>query len=115
MEVPDNNNEYKIQVPSLTVEEVMKIAEEEIKRTSEEAVKAALLETGSELAYEKEKAILFQKQNKELELYNIGLQKEVEELKRKNRNSLFTGALLGGTGGVIITSIVYFLCSSFIK
>ena len=44
------------QPDSLTIEEVMEIAEEEIERTAQEAVKAALVEVGGELAFEKERA-----------------------------------------------------------
>ena len=46
----------------------MQIAEEEIERTAQEAVKAALLETGGELAFEKERADQLEKQKLALEL-----------------------------------------------
>ena len=99
----------------LTIEDVMKIAEEEIRRTSEEAVKEALLEVGGELAYEKGRARLFEDKSNELELYNKSLQYEIEEIKEKNRKRFIAGAIAGGTGGIIITSLVFTLCSSFIK
>lgn len=93
----------------------MKIAEEEIKRTSEEAVKEALLDVGGELAYESEKAKQFEEKNTELELFNKELQADVEELKQKNKNKFMFGALVGGIGGVLVTSLVFSLVNNFIK
>ena len=93
----------------------MKIAEEEIKRTSEEAVKEALLDVGGELAYESEKAKQFEEMNTELELFNKELQADVEELKQKNKNKFMFGALFGGIGGVLVTSLVFSLFNNFIK
>ena len=90
---------------SLTIEEVMQIAEEEIERTAQEAVKAALLETGGELAFEKERADQLEKQKLALELEN----KNLKEAAEKKKNQFFYGALIGGTGGVIITSLVFSL------
>ena len=93
----------------------MKIAEEEIRRTSEEAVKEVLIEVGGQLAYEKEKARQLEIYKNELELYNKELQVEIQELQSINKNRFMVGALLGGTVGIVITSIVFALCSTFIK
>ena len=87
----------------LTIEEVMEIAEEEIERTAQEAVKAALLETGGELAFEKERADQLEKQKLALELEN----KKLKEAAEKKKNQFFYGALIGGAGGVVITSLVF--------
>ena len=85
----------------LTIEEVMEIAEEEIERTAQEAVKAALLEVGGELAFEKERADQLEAAKVNLELENKKLKAEVQ----KKQNQFFYGALIGGTGGVIVTSL----------
>ena len=89
----------------LTIEEVMEIAEEEIERTAQEAVKAAMLEVGGELAYEKERADQLEKTKEALELEN----KKLKEEAQKKQNQFFYGALIGGTGGVVITSLVFSL------
>ena len=89
----------------LTIEEVMEIAEEEIERTAQEAVKAAMLEVGGELAYEKERADQLEKAKEALELEN----KKLKEEAQKKQNQFFYGALIGGTGGVVITSLVFSL------
>ena len=89
----------------LTIEEVMEIAEEEIERTAQEAVKAAMLEVGGELAYEKERA-------DQLEAAKLALEAENKKLKdeaQKKQNQFFYGALIGGAGGVVITSLVFSL------
>ena len=99
------------QQPQLTIEEVMEIAEEEIERTAQEAVKAALLEVGGELAFEKERADQMEAAKLNLELENQKLKKE---LSKKN-NQFFYGALIGGTGGVIVTSLVFGLVMGFCK
>ena len=91
----------------LTIEEVMEIAEEEIERTAQEAVKAAMLEVGGELAYEKERADQLEAAKLNLELENKKLKAEVQ----KKNNQFFYGALIGGTGGVIITSLVFGIIS----
>ena len=96
---------------SLTIEEVMQIAEEEIERTAQEAVKAVLLETGGELAFEKERADQFEKQKLDLELEN----RKLKEAAEKKKNQFFYGALIGGTGGVVITSLVFGLIGGFCK
>ena len=98
-------------VHELTIEEVMEIAEEEIERTAQEAVKAALLEVGGELAFEKERADQMEAAKLNLELENQKLKKE---LSKKN-NQFFYGALIGGTGGVIVTSLVFGLVMGFCK
>ena len=95
----------------LTIEEVMEIAEEEIERTAQEAVKAALLETGGELAFEKERADQLEKQKLALELEN----KKLKEAAEKKKNQFFYGALIGGTGGVVITSLVFGIIGGLIK
>ncbi len=87
----------------LTIEEVMEIAEEEIERTAQEAVKAALLEVGGDLAFEKERADELEKQKLLLEAEN----KKLKEEAQKNKDQFFYGALIGGTGGVIVTSLVF--------
>ena len=95
----------------LTIEEVMEIAEEEIERTAQEAVKAALLEVGGELAFEKERADQLEAAKINLELENKKLKAEVQ----KKNNQFFYGALIGGTGGVVITSLVFGLIGGFCK
>ena len=95
----------------LTIEEVIEIAEEEIERTAQEAVKAALLETGGELAFEKERADQLEKQKLALELEN----KKLKEAAEKKKNQFFYGALIGGTGGVVITSLVFGIIGGLIK
>ena len=95
----------------LTIEEVMEIAEEEIERTAQEAVKAALLETGGELAFEKERADQLEKQKLALELEN----KKLKEAAEKKKNQFFYGALIGGTGGVVITSLVFGIIGGLCK
>ena len=89
----------------------MQIAEEEIERTSQEAVKAAILETGGELAFEKERADQMEAAKLALEAENKKLKAEVQ----KKQNHFFYGALIGGTGGVVITSLVFGLVSSLCK
>ena len=89
----------------------MEIAEEEIERTAQEAVKAAILETGGELAFEKERADQMEAAKLVLETENKKLKAEVQ----KKQNQFFYGALIGGTGGVVITSLVFGLVSSLCK
>ena len=89
----------------------MQIAEEEIERTAQEAVKAAILETGGELAFEKERADQMEAAKLALEAENKKLKAEVQ----KKQNQFFYGALIGGTGGVVITSLVFGLVSSLCK
>ena len=95
----------------LTIEEVMEIAEEEIERTAQEAVKAALLEVGGELAFEKERADQLEAAKVNLEIENKKLKAEVQ----KKNNQFFYGALIGGTGGVIVTSLVIGLIMGICK
>ena len=95
----------------LTIEEVMEIAEEEIERTAQEAVKAALVEVGGELAFEKERADEMEKAKLALEIENKKLKAEVQ----KKNNQFFYGALIGGTGGVIVTSLVFGLISGLCR
>ena len=95
----------------LTIEEVMEIAEEEIERTAQEAVKAALLEVGGELAFEKERADQLEAAKINLEMENQKLKAEVQ----KKQNQFFYGALIGGTGGVIVTSMVFGLIMGICK
>ena len=99
------------QQPQLTIEEVMEIAEEEIERTAQEAVKAALVEVGGELAFEKERA-------DQMEAAKLALENENKKLKaevQKKNNQFFYGALIGGTGGVVITSLVFGLLMGVMK
>ena len=89
----------------------MEIAEEEIERTAQEAVKAALLEVGGELAFEKERA-------DQMEAAKLALENENKKLKaevQKKNNQFFYGALIGGTGGVVITSLVFGIIGGLIK
>ena len=95
----------------LTIEEVMEIAEEEIERTAQEAVKAAILEVGGELAFEKERADQMEAAKLALEAEN----KKLKEAAQKKQNQFFYGALIGGTGGVIVTSLVFGLVMGFCK
>ena len=95
----------------LTIEEVMEIAEEEIERTAQEAVKAALLEVGGELAFEKERADQLEAAKINLEIENKKLKAEVQ----KKNNQFFYGALIGCTGGVIVTSLVFGLVMGLCK
>ncbi len=95
----------------LTIEEIMEIAEEEIERTSQEAVKAALLEVGGELAFEKERADQMEKQKLALEIEN----KKLKEAAKKKQNQFFYGALIGGTGAVVVTSLVFGLIGGLYK
>ena len=93
------------------IERIMEIAEEEIERTSQEAVKAVLEYVGGELAYEKERADQLEIRNAELGIRNDELEKALE----KKKDSFWTGALIGGTGGAIFTSIVFMLIQGFCK
>ena len=89
----------------------MQIAEEEIERTAQEAVKAALLETGGELAFEKERA-------DQMEAAKLALEAENKKLKaeaQKKKDQFFYGALIGGAGGVVVTSLVCGLIGGFVK
>ena len=95
----------------LTIEEVMEIAEEEIERTAQEAVKAALLEVGGEVAFEKERADQLEKAKTALEIEN----KKLKEEARKKQNQFFYGALIGGAGGVVVTSLVFGLIGGLCK
>lgn len=95
----------------LTIEEVMEIAEEEIERTAQEAVKAALLEVGGEVAFEKERADQLEKAKTALEIEN----KKLKEEAQKKQNQFFYGALIGGTGGVLVTSLVFSLVMGICK
>ena len=89
----------------------MQIAEEEIERTAQEAVKAALLEVGGEVAFEKERA-------DQLEIAKLALEAENKKLKEtaeKKKNQFFYGALIGRTGGVVVTSLVFGLIGGLCK
>ena len=110
-QLPTERKDSAADVPELTIEEVMQIAEEEIERTAQEAVKAAILETGGELAFEKERADQMEAAKLVLETENKKLKAEVQ----KKQNQFFYGALIGGAGGVVITSLVFGLVSSLCK
>ena len=89
----------------------MEIAEEEIERTSQEAVNASLLEVVGELAFEKERA-------DQMEAAKLALENENKKLKaevQKKQNQFFYGALIGGTGGVVVTSLVFGLLMGVMK
>ncbi|MBC6712440.1 hypothetical protein [Treponema sp. Marseille-Q3903] len=113
MQLPTEKKDSENAARELTIEEVMQIAEEEIERTAQEAVKSALLETGGELAFEKERADQLEKQKLALalELEN----KKLKEAAEKKKNQFFYGALIGGTGGVVITSLVFGIIGGLIK
>ena len=102
-QLPTEKKDSDVAAEELTIEEVMEIAEEEIERTAQEAVKAALLEVGGELAFEKERADQMEKAKLALEIEN----KKLKEAAEKKKNQFFYGALIGGTGGVIVTSLVF--------
>ena len=111
MQLPTEKKDSADAASELTIEEVMQIAEEEIERTAQEAVKAAILETGGELAFEKERADQMEAVKLALETENKKLKAEVQ----KKQNQFFYGALIGGAGGVVITSLVFGLVSSLCK
>ena len=110
-QLPTEKKDSVEDVHELTIEEVMEIAEEEIERTAQEAVKAALVEVGGELAFEKERADQLETAKINLEIENKKLKEEVQ----KKNNQFFYGALIGGTGGVIVTSLVFGLISGLCK
>ena len=89
----------------------MQIAEEEIERTAQEAVKAALVEVGGELAYQTEMVNELEKVNGSLKMENKKLKEELQ----KKQNQFFYGALIGGAGGVVITSLVFGLIGGLCK
>ena len=93
------------------IERIMEIAEEEIEKTSQEAVKAVLEDVGGELAYEKERADQLEIRNAELGIRNDELEKALE----KKKDSFWYGTLIGGTGGAIVTSIVFMLIQRLCK
>ena len=95
----------------LTIEEVMEIAEEEIERTAQEAVKAALVEVGGELAYQTEMVNQLERANGNLKIENVRLKEELQ----KKQNQFFYGALIGGAGGVVVTSLVFSLIMGVCK
>ena len=110
-QLPTEKNGSEEDAAELTIEKVMEIAEEEIERTAQEAVKAALLEVGGELAFEKERADQMEKAKTALEIEN----KKLMEEALKKQNQFFYGALIGGTGGVIVTSLVFGLVMGVCK
>lgn len=95
----------------LTIEEVMEIAEEEIESTAQEAVKAVLVEVGGELAFEKERAEQMETAKLSLEAENKKLKAEVQ----KKQNQFFYGAMIGGAGGVVVTSLVFGIIAGVCK
>ena len=95
----------------MTIEEVMEIAEEEIERTAQAAVKSALLEVAGDLAFEKDRADQMAAANSALEAENKRLKEEVQ----KKQNQFFYGALIGGAGGVIVTSLVFGVISGLCR
>ena len=111
MQLQTERKDSAADVPELTIEEVMQIAEEEIERTTQEAVRAAILETGGELAYEKARADQMEAVKLVLEAENKTLKAQVQ----KKQNQFFYGALIGGAGGVIVTSLVFNLIMGFCK
>lgn len=110
-QLPTEKKDLEDAARELTIEEVMKIAEEEIERTAQEAVKAALLEVGGEVAFEKERADQMEKAKTALEIEN----KKLKEEAQKKQNQFFYGALIGGAGGVVVTSLVFSLLMGVCK
>ena len=110
-QLPTEKKDLEDAARELTIEEVMEIAEEEIERTAQEAVKAAILEVGGELAFEKERADQMEAAKLALEAEN----KKLKEAAQKKQNQFFYGALIGGTGGVIVTSLVFGLVMGLCK
>ena len=110
-QLPTEKKDSDVAAEELTIEEVMEIAEEEIERTAQEAVKAALLEVGGELAFEKERADQMEKAKLALEIEN----KKLKESAEKKKNQFFYGALIGGAGGVVVTSLVFGIISGVCK
>lgn len=98
-------------VRELTIKEVMEIAEEEIESTAQEAVKAVLVEVGGELAFEKERAEQMETAKLSLEAENKKLKAEVQ----KKQNQFFYGAMIGGAGGVVVTSLVFGIIAGVCK
>ncbi len=98
-------------VRELTIKEVMEIAEEEIGRTAQEAVKAVLVEVGGELAFEKERAEQMEAAKLSFEAENKKLKAEVQ----KKQNQFFYGAMIGGAGGVVVTSLVFGIIAGVCK
>ena len=95
----------------LTIEEVREIGEEEVGRTAQEAVKAVLVEVGGELAFEKERAEQMEAAKLSLEAENKKLKAEIQ----KKQNQFFYGAMIGGAGGVVVTSLVFGIIAGVCK
>ena len=110
-QLPTEKKDSVEDVHELTIEEVMEIAEEEIERTAQEAVKAALVEVGGELAYQTEMVNQLERANGNLKIENVRLKEELQ----KKQNQFFYGALIGDTGGVIVTSLVFGLISGLCR
>ena len=110
-QLPTAKTDSAEDVHELTIEEVMEIAEEEIERTAQEAVKAAILDVGGELAFEKERADQMEAAKLALEAEN----KKLKEDAQKKQNQFFYGALVGGAGGVVVTSLVFGLLMGVCK
>ena len=110
-QLPTENRDSEKDVAELTIEEVMEIAEEEIERTAQEAVKAALVEVGGELAYQTEMVNQLERANGSLKIENVRLKEELQ----KKQNQFFYGALIGGAGGVVVTSLVFGLISGLCR
>ena len=110
-QLPTEKNDSADVVRELTIEEVMEIAEEEIERTAQEAVKAALVEVGGELAYQTEMVNQLERANGNLKIENVRLKEELQ----KKQNQFFYGALIGGAGGVVVTSLVFGLIMGVCK
>lgn len=110
-QLPTAKTDSAEDVHELTIEEVMEIAEEEIERTAQEAVKAAILDVGGELAFEKERADQMEAAKLALEAEN----KKLKEDAQKKQNQFFYGALIGGAGGVVVTSLVFGLLMGVCK
>ena len=110
-QLPTEKKDSEDAASELTIEEVMEIAEEEIERIAQEAVKTALLEVGGELAFEKERADQMEKAKLALEIEN----KKLKEAAEKKKNQFFYGALIGGAGGVVVTSLVFGIISGVCK
>lgn len=77
--LPTEKKDSEEDIPELTIEEVMEIAEEEIERTAQEAVKGALVEVSGELAFEKERAEQMEAAKLALDVENKRLKEEAQK------------------------------------
>ena len=82
--------------------ELRRRVRQQLTEMTPEELKAAL-EVGGEVAFEKERADQMEEAKTALEIEN----KKLKEEAQKKQNQFFYGALIGGTGGVLVTSLVF--------